>query len=282
MKKKRKDTLAHRLVELISEPQFIKFEHMLSEPNIFKIVGRTHYERWHSCFWGWLLDASGSHLLSEYSLIRMLFLLVDDKCMKAKNHEAQNLWNALPTIDFSEIEVTPNENTSVETSVAGVGRFDIFLTAKFADGLGYQGRLNLVIEMKIDSKPNGKQAKKYADWLFEKHSDDVNLLIQCGLCPQPNYVSPSAVWRIRFAKGGGDLGPSAGLPHLRIHKYSATRGAPTSSPSLPCFCESASGGNQIRHTVTSGFVRQQPDFARIRLRNKYPWFPVCKKKSSHL
>lgn len=177
MKTKRKETFAHRLVELISEPQFIKFEHMLSEPNIFKIVGRTHYERWHSCFWGWLLDANGSHLLSDYVLIRMLFLLVDDKCRKAKTHEAQTLWTFLPTIDFSEIEVTPNENTSTETSVAGVGRFDIFLTGTFTDGVEHHGRLNIIIEMKIDSQPNGEQSQKYADWLFRKHPDDLNILI---------------------------------------------------------------------------------------------------------
>jgi hypothetical protein len=177
VRKKRKETFAHRLVELISEPQFIKFEHMLSEPNIFKIVGRTHYERWHSCFWGWLLDANGSHLLSDYTLIRLLFLLVDDKCLKAKDHEKQNLWDVLPTIDFSEIEVTPNENTSNETSVTGVGRFDIYLTAKFTDSLNHQGRLNVIIELKIDSKPNEQQSKKYADWLFRKHAEDVNLLI---------------------------------------------------------------------------------------------------------
>jgi hypothetical protein len=150
---------------------------MLSEPNIFKIVGRTHYERWHSCFWGWLLDANGSHLLSDYTLIRILFLLVDDKCLKAKNHEKHNLWDLLPTIDFSEIEVTPNENTSNETSVTGVGRFDIFLTARFTDGLDHQGRINAIIELKIDSKPNGQQSKKYADWLFKNHPDDVNFLI---------------------------------------------------------------------------------------------------------
>jgi len=96
------------------------------------------------------------------------------------------------------------------------------------------------------------------------------ILRQCGLCPQPNYASPPAVWRIRFAKGGGDLGPSAGLPRLHgIKSYAPgsagalrrgeSRGAPTSSPSLPCFCESASGGNQIRHTVASGFA---PRYAR--------------------
>ena len=78
------------------------------------------------------------------------------------------------------------------------------------------------------------------------------------------------MWRIRFAKGillreaastghGGDLGPSAGFPRLHGIKSYASRGAPTSSPSLPCFCESASGGNQIRHTVTSGFA---PRYAR--------------------
>jgi len=177
VRKRQKEAFAHRLVELISEPQFIKFEHMLSEPNIFKIVGRTHYERWHSCFWGWLLDANGSHLLSDYTLIRLLFLLVDDDCLKAKDHEEQYLWDVLPTINFSDVEVAPNENTSNETNVAGVGRFDIFLTARFTDGLKHQGRLNVIIELKIDSRPSGEQSKKYADWLFKTHPDDLNLLI---------------------------------------------------------------------------------------------------------
>lgn len=177
MKKKGAETFSHRLVELISEPQFIKFEHILSEPNIFKIVGRTHYERWHSSFWGWLLDSNGSHLLSDYALIRLLFLLLDDKCLKAKKHEDQKLWDTLPTIDFSDIEVAPNENASVETSVAGIGRFDIFLSAKFHDSLEHQGGLNLLVEMKIDSKPSGEQSKKYADWLLENHPNDVNLLV---------------------------------------------------------------------------------------------------------
>ncbi len=177
MRKRGSQTFAHRLVELMSEPQFIKFQNMLSEPNIFKIVGRTHYERWHSCFWGWLLDANGSHLLSDYALIRMLFLLVNDRCLKPKSHEKQYLWDILPTMDFSDIEVTPNENTSNETNVTGVGRFDIFVTARFTNGMEHSGRLNVIIELKIDSKSDGEQSKRYADWLFENHPDDLNLLI---------------------------------------------------------------------------------------------------------
>ena len=149
---------------------------MLSEPNIFKIVGRTHYERWHSCFWGWILDANGSHLLSDYSLVRLLFLLLDDTCLKAKNHDGIKLWDILPTVRFSDVEVTPNENISNETSVTGVGRFDIFITAKFTDGLEHHGNINVIIELKIDSKSNGQQSMKYADWLLANHPGDINLL----------------------------------------------------------------------------------------------------------
>ena len=79
MPKKNTKNFTQRLLGLISEPNFIKFENILSEPNFFKIVGRTHYERWHSCFLGWQLDANGSHLLGDYTLIRFLFLLLDER-----------------------------------------------------------------------------------------------------------------------------------------------------------------------------------------------------------
>lgn len=187
MRRNFKGNFTQRLVALISEPKFIMFEHILSEPNIFKIVGKTHYERWHSCFWGWLLDVKGSHLLSDYTLIRLLFLLLDNKCLKAKGYNRLMLWNILPTINFSEVEVAPNENNSKETSVTGVGRFDIFLTAKFSDSLDHHGRINMIIELKIDSKPYAQQSKKYADWLFQNHPNDLNLLV----CLTPTLLESS-------------------------------------------------------------------------------------------
>ena len=68
-----------------------------------------------------------------------------------------------------------------ETSVSGVGRFDIFLTARYLGDEGKSGNINVICELKIDSKPNHKQSVKYADWLFTHHPEDVNLLI---------YVTP--------------------------------------------------------------------------------------------
>ena len=91
---------SQRLLELISEPNFIKFYHILSEPNFFTIVGRTHYERWHSCFYGWLLDENGSHLLRDYVLTRFLLLTYDEHCLKSSSHKDNPLAKILPTIEF--------------------------------------------------------------------------------------------------------------------------------------------------------------------------------------
>ena len=66
-------------------------------------------------------------------------------------------------------------------------------------------------------------------------------------------------------------GPPAGLPRSHGVKSYASHGAPTSSPSLPCLCESAFGGNQIRHTVACrpfAFVRRGGMATFNYLRNK--------------
>jgi hypothetical protein len=125
-----KTGFSKRLLGLISEPEFIRFENILNEPNFFTIVGRSHFERWHSSFLGWLLDPAGSHLLTDYVLRRFLLLLLDERCLQASDHLEKHLVYTLPLVEFSDLQVAPNEYQSTETSVAGVGRFDIFLTAR--------------------------------------------------------------------------------------------------------------------------------------------------------
>ncbi|MEW5873142.1 MAG: PD-(D/E)XK nuclease family protein [Chloroflexota bacterium] len=158
------------------------------------MVGRTHYERWHSAFFGWLLDANGSHLLSDYVLRRFLLLLLDEKCLKATGLSEKNLLNTLPILEFSDMQVSPNEDMPAETSVSGIGRFDIFLTAHYSDDVGNVGNLNIIFELKIDSRPNGKQSAKYADWLFTNHSNDCNFLI---------YVTPKLLQDSKSTVGDG-------------------------------------------------------------------------------
>lgn len=174
---RKKETFSQKLLSLISEPQFIAFENILNEPNFFKIVGRAHYERWHSCFWGWLLDPAGSHMLAHYGLKRLLLLLSGEGCLKANSENGLKFLNHLALAELDDVEVTPNENSSVETSVQGVGRFDIFVSAKATGQEGTSKRLNLLLELKIDSPPIPEQAKKYGDWLTNAHPDDYNFLV---------------------------------------------------------------------------------------------------------
>jgi hypothetical protein len=169
--------ISQKLLELISEPSFIKYSNILSEPNFFTIVGRTHYERWHSAFYGWLLDGNGSHLMRDYVLTRFLLLTHNEKCLKASNHETNNLSRVLPTIEFENIEVSPNEFFSSEVSVKDLGRFDIFLTAEYRNLDREVSRLNIIFELKIDGNIDASQSEKYADWLLKNHPDDTNILI---------------------------------------------------------------------------------------------------------
>lgn len=155
----------------------IRYSNILSEPNFFTIVGRTHYERWHSAFYGWLLDVNGSHLTRDYVLTRFLLLTYDEKCLKPSSHNKSALAKILPTIEFENVEVAPNEKFSSEVSVKDLGRFDVFLTADYRIGLGKLRRINIIFELKIDSNIDASQSKKYADWLFENHPNDINILI---------------------------------------------------------------------------------------------------------
>lgn len=168
---------SQKLLELISEPSFIKYSNILSEPNFFTIVGRTHYERWHSAFYGWLLDANGSHLMRDYVLTRFLLLTHDEKCLKPSSHNKNSLSKVLPTIEFENVEVVPNEYFSSEVRVKDLGRFDVFLTADYRNSSGELNRLNIIFELKIDSNIDASQSQKYADWLFRNHPDETNILI---------------------------------------------------------------------------------------------------------
>jgi hypothetical protein len=173
----RKTSFIQQLLGLVSEPAFIKFINIQTEPNIFRIVGRAHYERWHSAFIAWLLDANGSHLLGDYILTRFLSLVFDERALRANHASANKLLTVLPTVDFTDVEVNPNENSPTETSVIGVGKLDVFLTGRFVDRGNKQTRLNLLVELKIDSPTRALQSRKYADWLLKNHPNDINILV---------------------------------------------------------------------------------------------------------
>lgn len=188
-KKKATSNFSRLLLNLITEPYFVRYENLLREPNFFTIVGRSHYERWHTAFWGWLLDVNGTHLLGDYALRRLLALLVDDRCLKSTLRNDHFLLSVVPLAEFTDVQVLPNEYVPVETNVRNVGRSDIFASFSYRGNALAGGKANLLVEMKIDSKPDDEQSRKYADWLQSQHANDANFLVY--LTPQLDRDSRS-------------------------------------------------------------------------------------------
>lgn len=169
-----------RWLAIVSDPDFVRLDALSAEPNFFRIVGRAHFERWHSAFIGWLLDPLGSHLTRTFPLLRLLLSSTDGL---TTGPTLGNSLRQLAAADFVSTEVTPSEMSPVERSVNGVGRFDIFATGTCITLEKEQRRFNLVVEIKIDSAPDAAQAARYAQWLHESHPQDMNALI---------YISPNS------------------------------------------------------------------------------------------
>lgn len=163
-----------KALQLTSDPQFLRYQNLISEPNFFKIVGQTHTERWHSSFWGWLIDPPGSHGLNDYVLTRLLYVLLNDNTVKPANYRFLSF---LPIDSIIEINVRPNEQDSTEVNVRGVGRFDIYIDAVILTKEQEQIKLNIIIELKVDSPTKASQSKKYADWQQSEMNDHENVLI---------------------------------------------------------------------------------------------------------
>lgn len=181
-------SIIQRLVSLASDSKFIELENSINEPNIFKIIGRTHLERAHSCFWGWLLDPNGSHGLNEYVIQQILLLLLHDQTLHSSDYDPDLIKKLLSDNSFKDLEVRPNENNSKEVSVSGVGRFDIYLNGKTSLN---NKEIIIIFELKVDSPIRQDQSIKYTEWLYKEHSDKFFLPIY--LLPTLNTNSKSTV-----------------------------------------------------------------------------------------
>lgn len=158
---------SQKLLNLVSDEQFIETEAIARQPNLFKIVGRTHTETWHSMFLGWLLDPNGSHGLGDFPLKRLLYSctkpIISGKSAKfdliAKFASLGKLKNA---------KVFPNEKEQIEYQCEA-GRLDVFIEFSKEDFEGLQ--TIILIEQKVYAKVDKSQCEKYNKWLKEKFSD---------------------------------------------------------------------------------------------------------------
>jgi hypothetical protein len=162
-----KSSISQKLLNLVSDEQFIETEALASRPNLFKIVGRTHTETWHSMFLGWLLDPNSSHGLGDFPLKRLLYSCTKPT-ISGKSAKFDLIAKFASLGKLENAKVFPNEKEQIEYQCEA-GRLDVFIefSAEDFDGI----KTIILIEQKVYAKIDKSQCEKYNKWLKDKYSD---------------------------------------------------------------------------------------------------------------
>jgi hypothetical protein len=160
------------LHQLITDPDFIKFHELIDEPNIFRIVGQTNYERWHSGFWAWLLDIDGSHGLGKYPLELFILHAISNPHFQTKHIDQYQKDFLESSLLFEkhieDFKISPNERGEREKSARIDGKlafFDILITATMHENENTQSKTKfaVLVELKVNALSTEGQATRYAN-----------------------------------------------------------------------------------------------------------------------
>lgn len=149
-----------------------KLETYYISKSLPEILGNSRKELAHSNFIAWILNNKESHLLQDYSIRKLLELIV----IYSKDRQLKKYKRLYDSIIVSDFEL---EDIYIETerSIKDVGRLDIYieLVISYSDKIK---KLKLIIENKVGTKEHSDQTTKYFDY-FEsiKEKKDINLYV---------------------------------------------------------------------------------------------------------
>ena len=129
-----KEKIEELYSKLLIDPDFERLELMRNQPNIFEILGVSHFEIRHSHFLAWLFDPKGSHGIGDYFLKRFLLDVLQDQ----RSH-----------LNIIDIHPLLNENIIINRE-----KYNIDILIKFENTL-------LVIENKINAFESNDQLQRY-------------------------------------------------------------------------------------------------------------------------
>lgn len=187
-------SIKQKLLRLVADSRFAAIESMASRPNLFKIVGRTFTETWHSMFLGWLLDPNGSHNLGDFSLKRLLVALANPNLQGNTSEEIEQIAKIASIGDLMNAAVVPNEDNQQEYDCPP-GRIDVFI-----QGISCPNEPDMVIliEQKVNATIQKAQCKKYADWLYKQYPDHLKVLVMLAPADRLGATSEETIGDARW------------------------------------------------------------------------------------
>lgn len=158
--------LPGRLNALLADPNFLRLKHREERFNLFKVLGTSHTEQWHSAFLRWLLDPGADHGLGEFPLKRFLVGVVLRGVGRENVRRLPSIGD-IERMDLRGISLTTEAPIGSRSTKDGLRWLDIY------GCLGRTGRkdeaqdtpfLQLLIENKVNSSEAEGQTHAYAKW----------------------------------------------------------------------------------------------------------------------
>lgn len=181
------------IAELMSDHNFLRLSQLAEKPNLYRILGSTFTERWHSAFLAWLLNPEGSHGLGTFPLQRFLLTIAKDAVPPGPFPDTQwpkyllspdELASYAAVGELASSIVIPDERSGGrEKELGRHGRVDVWIE-RAADVETGNGRLACIVEQKVNAPLANDQPQKYAEYLALEHARDDAFR---GLCV---YLAP--------------------------------------------------------------------------------------------
>ncbi len=176
-------TLSKTLEKLNKLEEYIELKNLRSKTNLFKILGQSNTERWHTAFWSWLFDIHGSHNIGDFALRKLFELLRDSQ--KDKNTFSE------PILDITSQDIWPNEYGHSEKLLSmrrkSNVKFDTYIKTKEAI---------TIIEYKVEAKVDLEQLNKYESFLNKNDKNNNYILIY--VLPESTYCETYESLRTQF------------------------------------------------------------------------------------
>ena len=140
-----KEKIEELYSKLLINPDFERLEIMRNQPNIFEILGVSHFEIRHSHFLAWLFNPNGNHGIGDYFLKRFLLDIFQDE---RTNHSSFS--------NFKNFHILSIHQLLKENIIIHREKYNIDILIEFESAI-------IVIENKIHAGEGNDQLQRYHD-----------------------------------------------------------------------------------------------------------------------
>lgn len=164
--------LEAQLDALLADTDFLSLQHRKDRPNLFKILGTSYTEMWHTAFLRWLLDPSSHHGLGDFPLKRFLAAVMNHG-VRQEGFEAFDPKFTLADIEQADLSGTKLEAERLTERVfgkSGIPRIDLYATLGNPSETSAEAGshdvtpLQIVIENKVRAREQVEQTSTYFTW----------------------------------------------------------------------------------------------------------------------